>query len=634
MSAYQLLQLISQLLFVFIAVVVTYRAVRRPWAANIDTALLFGAVAVLVLIGWLDPAIGIKPGRVENAVLGAMLLLLPYLLIRLVGDFTDLPRSVSRAAAIGCTASVAGLFILPPPYPGIYALLAVLYFAGFTTYVAAAFVRAARSSSGVTRRRMQAVAAACFSLGLAILVAGIASAVPKPVDGLNILANIWSLLSGLCYFIGFAPPDWLRRAWQEPEVRAFLGRASALPRLPTTAAIAGELERGAAASLGVADASIGLWDPETGVLRYNLSRVPYEAPADQMLGGRAFVSQDLIFSADAERDDPENAAIYRNAGAFAVLAAPITAGDKRLGVLTVYARRAPIFAEDDLHLVGLLATQAAVILESRALIDEAARVQAHEESTRLKDDFLSAAAHDLKTPLTTMVAQAQLLQHRARRHPTAPADLAGIECLVSESQRLKRLVLELLDVSRVEQGKLVGQKESVDLVLVARQASERHTKPPHRFLLEAPEKLVDQYDGTRIAQLLDNLLENAAKYSPDGGEMRVRLWREGASVRLTVADPGIGIPAGDLPHLFDRFHRGSNVDDRRFAGMGLGLFICRGIVEQHGGSIWASSLGTGQGSTFHVVLPFNTGHGQIAALAPLDVPLTAPAPRVAAEPGL
>jgi signal transduction histidine kinase len=104
-------------------------------------------------------------------------------------------------------------------------------------------------------------------------------------------------------------------------------------------------------------------------------------------------------------------------------------------------------------------------------------------------------------------------------------------------------------------------------------------------------------------QLLDNLLENAAKYSPSGGEVRVRLWRDGAWARLTVADPGIGIPAADLPHVFDRFHRGSNVDDRHFAGMGLGLFICRSIVEQHGGSIWVTSAGTGRGSTFQAVLP-------------------------------
>jgi signal transduction histidine kinase len=103
--------------------------------------------------------------------------------------------------------------------------------------------------------------------------------------------------------------------------------------------------------------------------------------------------------------------------------------------------------------------------------------------------------------------------------------------------------------------------------------------------------------------MIDNLLENAGKYSPEGGEVRVRIHEEGASAWITITDPGIGIPAADLEHLFDRFHRGGNVDDRNFAGMGLGLFICRGIVEQHGGVIWATSPGPNRGSTFHVVLP-------------------------------
>jgi signal transduction histidine kinase len=110
------------------------------------------------------------------------------------------------------------------------------------------------------------------------------------------------------------------------------------------------------------------------------------------------------------------------------------------------------------------------------------------------------------------------------------------------------------------------------------------------------------YDGVRITQLFDNLLENAIKYSPSAGTIEVRLRREGDQVHAVVADSGIGIPAADAPHLFERFHRGSNVDDRQFAGMGLGLYICRGIVEQHGGRIWAEAR-TGGGTEIHAMLP-------------------------------
>jgi signal transduction histidine kinase len=312
---------------------------------------------------------------------------------------------------------------------------------------------------------------------------------------------------------------------------------------------------------------------------------------------------------------------------MAVLAAPITAGDKRLGALVVYSPRAPVFAEDDLALVQLLADQAAVVLESRALIDEAARVRAREEVTRLKEDFLSAAAHDLKTPLTTLVAQAQLLERRAVRMPAAPADVEGIRRLVREAQRLKTLVLELLDAARAEQGRLVGQREEVDLVALAQEICVRHTSPRHPCSVDAPRAVDGVYDPVRIVQLIENLVENAVKYTPEGGPVQVKIWREGGYNNLTVTDSGIGIPTEDLPHIFERFHRGTNVDDRRFAGMGLGLFICRGIAEQHGGRIWATRA-PGGGSTFHVALPVaapQDGPGQEAA--PTPAALVGAAPR-------
>jgi signal transduction histidine kinase len=111
------------------------------------------------------------------------------------------------------------------------------------------------------------------------------------------------------------------------------------------------------------------------------------------------------------------------------------------------------------------------------------------------------------------------------------------------------------------------------------------------------------FDARRIRQVLDHLVENAVKYSPDGGEVEMRVWSTGGAVHLTVADTGVGIPPQDLPHLFERFYRGTNVDDRRFAGLGLGLYLCRLIVEQHGGRIWATSDGHSKGSTLHLQLP-------------------------------
>jgi signal transduction histidine kinase len=261
-----------------------------------------------------------------------------------------------------------------------------------------------------------------------------------------------------------------------------------------------------------------------------------------------------------------------------------------------------VFSEDDLDLVRLLADQAAVILESRSLIDEAARVRAHEEAARLKEDFISAAAHDLKTPLTTLVAQAQFLERRAVIDPLAPPDLMGIRRIVLEARRLSALVVELLDAARLEQGKLVGEREPVDLVELARDVARRDSFQGRRITVSADGPVVGSCDSRRIGQVLENLVENAVKYSPEASEVRVAITEREGQALIDVTDEGIGIPPSDLPQIFERFHRAANVDDRRFAGMGLGLFICKGIVEQHGGQISVESR-MGAGSTFHVVLP-------------------------------
>jgi signal transduction histidine kinase len=357
--------------------------------------------------------------------------------------------------------------------------------------------------------------------------------------------------------------------------------------------------------VGVPAAAIGLWDGENGVHRYPTAhRVGFTHGPDELIAGRAFSQQRAIFVPDAVEADPSHAEIYRESNALAALCAPITAGERRLGVLSVYAVRAPIFASDDLALVRLLADQAAVILESRALIDEASRVQAREEATRLRDDFLSAAAHDLKTPLAALVMQVQLLERRARLRPDAPADLDGIRQVIKQTERLRAFVTDLLDAARVENQAMVRASEPSDLVAVIQTVRDRSNFRHHPIVIEANESLLCEFDRQRIEQLLDNLVGNAVKYSPNGGEIRIKAWQENGHANVTVTDQGIGIPASDLPHVFDRFHRAQNVDDRRFAGMGLGLYICRRIVEQHGGTISVSSE-PGMGSTFHVVLPIH-----------------------------
>ena len=603
MSVDEFLQLLSYVLFVLIFIVTLARAIRAPLRTNIDIVLFFGAATGVVSIAWVRQAFDLSAPLLAD-ISAVFLMLLPYLLLRLVDDFDGVPRALMRAAEIGLALSIVAIFFFLE-LPSWTTLLLVIYFVLLTVYISSRFATAARRAGGVTRRRLQTVAFGSFALGLVLAIVGFQIALPHLAPVWTVLSRVVSVAAGLGYFLGFAPPAWLRRAWQEPELRAFLGRAARLPRLPNTTAIVRELERGTARSVGAPAATIGLWDEAAGFLLFDSVSLGaiFEVRPGQFIAGRVFASQRAAFVPDAIAADPDNADVYRSTGAIAVLAAPITAGERRLGVLVVYASRPPIFADDDLVLVQLLADQAAVILESRALIDEAARVRAREETLRMKDDFLSAAAHDLKTPLTTLVALTQLMERRALRDSQAPADLSNIRRLKSEAERLTRLVMELLDASRAEQGQLLGPRQPTDLAALAREICERLTTARHRCVVTGDESVVGAFDQVRVMQLVENLIENAIKYSPAGGEVRTRVWREGDQAHLTVTDQGIGIPASDLPHIFERFHRGANVDDRRFAGMGLGLFICQGIAAQHGGSMEVRSPGPGQGSTFHVILP-------------------------------
>jgi len=603
LTADQLITYLAWAVFLAIFVVVAVRAIRQPSRANLDIALLFGATTLVIVVAVAILAGALAPTSAAVNLEGSAILALPYLLLRLVNEITMVPRRLRRGVEILLVLAVLSLWLLPAERPLWLNALLLLYIAGVLAYVIGATLRASLRARGVTRRRLMAINAGSLFILLNIGIGSLSLWFPGLAGLWRGAADVLGLAAGVSYVIGFTPPRWLRRAWQGPELRAFLSRAATLPRLPDTSAIVQALEQGTAASVGAPHASIGLWDEAAQALRFGSGDAPFRLSSqDDVPAARAFRLQQPIFSPRTRYTGAVYVAMKTATVASAVLAAPITAGARRLGVLVAYAPREPIFADDDLALIQLLADQAAVILESRALIDEAARVHAREEATRLKEDFLSAAAHDLKTPLTTLVTRAQLLDRRAARDPNAPADRESLRLLVAEGQRLKRLVLDLLDATRVEQGKLVGPREAVDLVQVAQEVCARLGTARHPCGVAAESSVVGWYDRQRIEQLIDNLVENAIKYCPDGGPVEVSVRQDAAGVHLAVTDRGIGIPDNDFPQLFERFHRGANVDDRRFPGMGLGLFICKGIVEQHGGQIIVNSQ-LGVGTTFHVILP-------------------------------
>lgn len=223
---------------------------------------------------------------------------------------------------------------------------------------------------------------------------------------------------------------------------------------------------------------------------------------------------------------------------------------------------------------------------------------------RQKDEFLSIASHELKTPLTTLKILTQLTHKRLVKAGALEAEQT--QRMERAIGRMERLVSDLLDVSRIDSGKLALRPDHFDLVALCRRVAEDQMAAADRpIALELPEEPVEvEADPDRIGQVLTNLLSNALKYSAQRSGVRLRLVRDGDIVTTSVFDAGAGIPPDAIPHLFERFYRvpGVQVQSGSGVGLGLGLFISKEIVERHGGRIWVEST-VGAGSSFNFTLP-------------------------------
>jgi signal transduction histidine kinase len=247
------------------------------------------------------------------------------------------------------------------------------------------------------------------------------------------------------------------------------------------------------------------------------------------------------------------------------------------------------------------------ITAEAALARQAQELSAQNERLReldgLKDEFVALVSHELRTPLTSIIGYIKLL----RDERASGVDTGHFaEVIERNAERLLRLVGDLLFLSEVQSGQLAVELRRADLAGIAAAAVEEMRPEAERKHLELTFSAAGvpalALDPTRIAQLLDNLISNAVKFTPDGGRVAVRVGAEPAQAVLTVADTGIGIPAADRDQIFERFYRTANARRKVIQGTGLGLTITKAIVDAHDGTITVDS-DEGRGSTFTIRLP-------------------------------
>ena len=315
---------------------------------------------------------------------------------------------------------------------------------------------------------------------------------------------------------------------------------------------------------------------------------------------------DALLQAVAQ--DPEHLRILRELGFGSSVIVPLRARGRILGDLAFATegsgRR---LGPDDLALAEELAHRAALAVDNARLYREA------REAVRARDEFLSNVSHDLKTPLTGIRGLAELLGRRAAAVGGAEGEhLAdGLGRIRATATRMHRQLDALVDATRLQLGQeLELRRTPTDLVALVRQVVAAHqpTASRHRLEVEASDAALTGFvDPLRLEHALNNLLDNAIKYSPDGGIVTVAVARDEVEGRrwavIRVADRGIGIPPADVSRLFERFHRGANAVGR-IAGTGIGLASACQIVRQHGGSIDVESR-EGAGSTFTIRLPLS-----------------------------
>jgi len=293
-----------------------------------------------------------------------------------------------------------------------------------------------------------------------------------------------------------------------------------------------------------------------------------------------------------------------------LIGVPILAGGRLLGVLATAARGDRPAEDRFRRLAEAVADRAGPALQNAQLwSDLQERMVREQTAQRIKDDFLSIVSHELRTPLTSIQGYSQLLEARLRSDRSGESkEMAHLRVIRSQVGRMRRLVDDLLDVSRIDRrGGVSVEPADFDLADAVREAVNRAAREhtDRHIVVVVPESLAVHADRDRLDQVLTNLLENAVKYSPDGGPIRVTAEGRGGEVEVRIADTGVGIPAEHRENVFERFYQADGDAGRhRFGGLGLGLYISRAIIDAHGGRIWAAAnTEDGAGSVFGFRIP-------------------------------
>ena len=656
MNTNDLLDLLTQLFFPLLGLVTTINYLRYKGEARRDIALMSGSLAIPFLIQIFANVTGLEPEWLN--IIGIVALLAqPYLLLRLAQYFYPIPPLIMRLALAGMILT-AILFISFNRFSSSLSVAVILaivaYFVAVDGYAMVIFIRGALTTSGVVQQRLRLAAAGSGLLALALAVAGLTAVLPALQDWPISLALLAAIVAAASYYVGFVPPRWLQRAWQFTELQNYLlgihskgidKKLNLLASLDELSQVARSATGGETAAVAQADNDQKQWRLCT--VTGQPSLINSQLSGEGIIGQVQRTGTPACIRASGHLGEGDRD-LLATMQADTLLAVPIRAAEHDWGLLLVFLKRGSLFIEDDLNLLTLLAQQCAIFLENLALIEEMNRYsesleQEVEERTseirqlnlqlerrvaertadlsranaelgqvvRAKDEFLANMSHELRTPLNGILILAEVLLEQIRG-PLNQRQSSSIQTIQESGHHLLSLINDILDLSKIEAGKLEMQIETISVKGICETSLQFVKELAHKKQLrlsfegsDLPLKM--EVDSRRLKQILINLLNNAVKFTPDGGQVTLTMLTDEAQnlIRFVVEDNGIGISAENMTRLFRPFTQLDGGLTREHEGTGLGLALVSRLVELHGGSVAVESEGVpGKGSRFTVSLPW------------------------------
>ncbi|WP_189168994.1 response regulator [Pilimelia anulata] len=599
-----MLVVIVEILFCAVFVRALSGYLRHRDAVQRQVMIVFFAITALFVLG-VFRFLGVGAPEWVQTSFTALLLGQPYFTLGLAARIRPVPRWVRATAALGWAATVLGLIMteLGARPTWFLAMMAGVFALG--ELVAAGYLyAAARNRAGSSRLRLQLAALSTVAFAVILI-----TAVAGPDGGRA--ARVIALVSAVGYVTAFVPPARLRRRWSLASTQELTMRL--LDRAPNeSAASVWQRYVEAVVRLSASRAVLVLLPEERG----GLMVAARAGPAGDPRGGPVRLDEALAAAVRTSPGRPYRrlppdaaAALARELADDPRVRYGITAAlplpDGRRGTLVLLDAYESLFSEDDIALFGELGGAAALLAERQALTDRlTAAVAAADAASRAKTQFVANMSHELRTPLNAIIGFSDLMRDEPPAGDGRVIPAEWIEYVHTSGQHLLALINDVLDLSKIEAGKVELRPvliDSADVVheVIAGLQSLHEAKRLDMVVAVPPLPL--RADITRLRQILTNLLSNAIKFTPEGGSIFVAGRQVGAEVGLSVSDTGPGISDADQARIFEEFQQ---VGDPRMhkAGSGLGLALTRRLVEAHGGRIEVSSV-PGHGARFTAWLP-------------------------------